>query len=388
MKTLLFVIEHLDTGGAERSLVDLLQNLDYSKYDVDLLLFQKKGAYFNELPQQVHAHYLSISRAFGPITECIKSALINHDVFSIAFRLVYKLSTLFGRQNLRWARFLFKGLKSEYDCAIAYRNSICLDFVAYTFKSKKKYCWWHTGIMDLQEESRKQMEKVFLQMTKIVAVSKTAEEIVKVSFPSVADRTVVIPNMVSVEAIKKKAKEYSVEKDYSRINLVSVGRLSPEKNMELCIDVAEILRMRGIQFFWVLIGCGEEQKSIAARIDNAGLSDCMTMKGELNNPYPYVCAADIYVHPSLVESQGLAILEAMALSIPVVVVESRGPKEFIKNGIDGIITKNSAFEVASKIIELIENSKKREILSHNAASVLNQYQASNTIAQFDLLCEG
>ena len=118
--------------------------------------------------------------------------------------------------------------------------------------------------------------------------------------------------------------------------LCSVGRFSPEKNMAICPEIGKKLQEKGVDFVWYLIGDGDQLDEVKAEVVKLGLDDLFVFTGQITSPYPYVAAADIFIHPSLVESQGIAILEAMALRTPVVVVNSGGPREYIKPGENGV----------------------------------------------------
>lgn len=85
--------------------------------------------------------------------------------------------------------------------------------------------------------------------------------------------------------------------------------------------------------------------------------------GKLPNPYPYIQSADLLFHPSLVESQGLTILEAMAIGTPVVVVESAGPKEFVEDGVNGMMVAAKVVDATDAIKALQSDEKTRKELS-------------------------
>ena len=97
------------------------------------------------------------------------------------------------------------------------------------------------------------------------------------------------------------------------------------------------------------------------------------MTGRLTNPYPYIQSADLLFHPSLVESQGLTILEAMALGTPVVVVESAGPKEFVENGRNGILIAPDVDEAVREVSSLYYNEEKRKTILTNASRTIQKF---------------
>ena len=84
-KNILFINGHLDVGGCERSLVDVLKNIDYSKYNVDLLLLEHKGDYIEEVPKEVEVKLYSLDDAFGPLLSSLSKAVKQKDWFSFFF---------------------------------------------------------------------------------------------------------------------------------------------------------------------------------------------------------------------------------------------------------------------------------------------------------------
>lgn len=123
--------------------------------------------------------------------------------------------------------------------------------------------------------------------------------------------------MLDAEAIRLKA-AYSPYTD-DMLHIVSVGRLAPEKHFENIIPTARALKDAGIDFTWHVIGEGAERAKLEMLIAEHALKDHVILEGSKTNPYPYIRYADLFVHPSYVESQGLTVLEAMALGVPCVV---------------------------------------------------------------------
>ena len=387
MKNILFINGHLNAGGCERSLVDLLRHFDYTKYQVDLLLLEGTGDYLDEIPPQVNVRLCSLDRAFGPLPECVASAIRSRDWFSLWFRFVYLLSSFLGKKCLKWAKGCFTGLQKRYDAVIAYRPGICTDFAAYIVPADIKISWWHHGAFTYSERQARDVNLAYAYMDKIVAVSRSSAEIVREHFSNARDKVCVIPNMISGDELEEKAKEDALqgEADCGVLRLVSVGRMEPEKNMQICVEVGKLLSAEGFSFRWTLVGDGQESQAIHERIEEFGLEDCFCMTGRLKNPYPQIEAADILVHPSIVESQGLTILEAMALSKPVVVVESEGPKEFIRSGSNGILVKNEAKAIADAIIHIVKDDGLRNKLAAEGKKTAGLFDPEHVMAEIEKL---
>lgn len=148
-KKILFINGHLDSGGCERSLIDVLKKLDYKKYEVDLLLLEHTGDYLEEVPEEVNIKVYSLDNAFGRLVPCLVRAIRKKDWFSFWFRVEYICGTKVSRHFMVCMRKLFKDLRKSYDIVIAYRPGICTELAAFTFQANKKISWWHHGEMNL-----------------------------------------------------------------------------------------------------------------------------------------------------------------------------------------------------------------------------------------------
>lgn len=386
---ILFINGHLDVGGCERSLVDLLKNINYGKYEVDLLLLEHLGDYINEVPEKVNVILYSLDHAFGKWTSCLLAAVKKHDWFSFFFRIYYMLGMKVNKYFFRQLRKLFRKLKHNYDIVIAYRPGICTELAAFTFQAAKKISWWHHGCMNLDENSIALLDKAYQRIDFIVVVSLSSALLLTKNFPNVKSKISVIPNMVIAVDLHYKANRY-VPKEFqnAKFKIVSVGRMVPEKNMSLCPYVAENLKKKGIDFRWILVGDGSEMSTVSSLINKLHLESNMLTVGKKSNPYPYIADADLMVHPSLVESQGITILESMALETPVIAVISDGPKEFIKTGINGYLTQDNVTEIAQIIELLYQNKALRVTIAENALTDVRQFGNEEIMNKFERLLGG
>lgn len=382
MKKILFINGHLNTGGVERSLVDVLQHIDYSKYDVSLLLFQGSGEYAKEIPAEVNLNIYDTTDAYGPLLNAIVKNLFKGRWFLLSYRII---TQFLGLRNLSW---IIPSLQEHYDVAIAYRSGICTDILVENIKCKNKISWWHHGEMNTTNIEQQILYSEYKKIQHIVAVSESSGKLIKQHFPSITEKLSIIPNMLCTETIIQKALQNSIYTFLSgpeKLHLVSVGRLSPEKNMRFCILVAKYLKEMSIPFEWILIGDGEEHAAIKEEIRESNLDNIIRMTGALSNPYPIMKSADILFHPSLVESQGLTILEAMALGTPVICVKSAGPSEFITNEENGIIINNGVREAVEAITRLYKDAQLRKSIAVKAHHTLNAYKPEKIIHQIEKL---
>lgn len=365
LKKLLFINGHLNPGGVERALADILRNLDYSKYEVDIVLLEELGAYRSELPEQVNVRLIDLHNTYGSLPKALLRCVLKRDWLCLKMRLLFLLCKHIDNRLLKYAKsWLFKDM--HYDVAVGFRPGICTDLVAFAAESDKKLTWWHHGEYSLSEAEDRSYKQSCAQMNHVVAVSNGCAQFLKEQMPENADKITVIPNIVPVEEIKCKAEMFAYPVDRSKTQIVSVGRLSPEKHMENCIYVASQLLLNGVKDFqWTFVGDGPEQQHLKDIVNENNLQNYVVFVGNQSNPYPYIKNAELLVHPSYVESQGLVILEAMALGVPCVVTKSIGPCEFIEDGKNGVLAEPSAVALTEKVLEMLRDQALYERIKQN-----------------------
>ena len=263
----------------------------------------------------------------------------------------------------------------EYDCVVGFRPGIASELAAYAVNSKKRVTWWHHGEFNMSAQQAKDYMNVCRRMDQIVVVSKGCVDFLKKQFPNFENKMVVIPNMLDIEAIQQKADEYlPFEKKDGVFDFVSVGRLSPEKHFENIICLAKsIVEMGNRDCRWFIVGDGSERTFLEKLIRENNLIKQVILVGSKSNPYPYMKNADYVVHTSYVESQCLAVLEAMSLGKICVVTESIGPKEFAIDGDNCILVEPNLKSLEKGIEKILENQLKFCNIELSAVKTAKEY---------------
>lgn len=361
-KTLLFINGHLNTGGVEKALLDILTHLDYNKYEVDLLLTEKLGDYAAQLPPQVNVLLRSLEGTYGSLPKVMRNCVRNHDWFSLKMRLIFLLMRYFGNERIRLTNKLLTGGKA-YDCVIGFRRGICTQIAAHAVNSKRRITWWHHGSVNVDTASYLAEVRNF---DKIVAVSEGCRNMLAEAMPSLEDRLVTIHNMLDTDAVRKKAEAFRPYAENGVFHIVSVGRLVPEKHFDNAIYAARQLKDRGVAFQWHLVGDGVLRDALRQKAKDMGVTDCFIFEGNQVNPYPYMKYADLFVHPSYVESFGIVVTEALALGVPCVVTENTGVMDFLIDGKNALLTEQSPESLTEKVEQVINNRELYESLKTNS----------------------
>lgn len=367
MKKILFVMPSLRTGGAERSLVNLLCELPPDTYEIDLLLFKKIGAFLLQIPSYVNIldQPFALKRLYAPVLKTGRYMLVK--VIGNGLSKVLKRGV--GEQKAFVWEYFYKHfigkLGGEYDVAIGYLGGETTYYIVDKVNAKRKIHWVHSDYRASRMPKKYDLE-LFKKVNVVVTVSKGCLEILKKEFPEFMDKFCCIENITSSVVIKKQAEEF-YPKEYIGIQniLLSIGRLSEEKGFDMAIKAAAKMKKEGIRFRWFILGSGSLKNKLTNQIRREQVSDVVTLLGARVNPYPYIKNCDIFVQPSRYEGKSVVIDEAKIMAKPIVVTSYPTVDYQIKNGRDGIIVGMTPSDIANGIKLLLSNSdKRRQIEQH------------------------
>ncbi len=384
MKKILFVINNLKCGGAEKALISLLETIDYSKLDVDLLLFKQEGIFMSKIPSQVNL--LMEPENYKYFDMSVKKAvkgLIKKGKFNIALARILSLyvfktekSRVVVEQKVwKYLSMAFTKLDTEYDVAIGYLEKNPIYFCVDKVKAKKKIGWIHNDYEKLGMD-KKIDNKYFSKLDYVFTVSEECLKVLKMVFPQYDRKFRLMHNIVSEKTIKKLSLEEISDIDFNNknINIISVGRLNYQKGFELAIEACSILKEKGYNIKWNIVGEGEERSNLENLINKFELEENFNLLGIRENPYPYIKKSDIYVQPSRFEGKSIAIDEAKILNKPIVVTNFSTAKDQIINNKNGIITEMNSKSLANEIERIIcdEKLKKKIILNLSNEKIGNE----------------
>lgn len=367
---ILFVIPSLRSGGAEKSLITLLSLMDYEKYDVDLLSFRRDGLFYDKIPQQVNV--IKGTEDYEMFDGSAKAAMIyflkKGKVLSAVERLKYTKNSI--SENERWEMLCnqLPSIEEKYDCAIGYLEGNASYFVADNIQAERKICYVHNDFKKLGLDKQKNRE-LFEKCDKVVTVSDVCLESLNDEFPDLCEKFIVIENITSPKIINEYANEEKpYEKDKGQFILTTVGRLAPQKAIDLAVKACAILKGKGYAFRWYHIGTGALKEEIEALISSLGVEDEFILLGERANPYPYIGQCDIYVQPSRYEGKSIAIDEAKCLCRPIVTTNFTTVADQIQNGVNGLVCEINENDIADKIETLFKDEDLRKTFSENLAN--------------------
>lgn len=359
-KRILFLIHDLQCGGAERVLVNLVNNLDQEKYDITVQTLFDVGMLRNKLNANIH--YIG--------------------GFKKMFRGNVAITKLFTPKQL--CKML---IKDDYDLIISYLEGQCARILsAY---EGKKIAWIHTFFRNEQEASSAfkniaEAKDSYNKFDKIVCVSKTVQE----QFDSIFelnDKTEVIYNVIDTESILTKSKERQnlIHPNDDYFNIVASGKLCNSiKGFDRLIRIHKTLLDDGIKNKVFIIGEGEDKSKLESLIDELNVSETVTLTGFIENPFCYVANADMFVCSSHKEGYSTAVTEALILGIPVISTEVSGARELINNGC-GIVCDNDEETLYNAIKQALTDKALLEEYKQKAKLRSEQFSMQKSIEDFE-----
>lgn len=375
-KRVLFIMPSMFIGGAERSILGLLEAIDYTKYDVTLFLYRHEGEFMQFIPQQVHV--LPEIDRYRTFDVPIKSLLLSRKWLFGAARLLSKAAIVMhtrvsGEKHGIWmsmqytSRFLqplLPPIPGEYDVGIMFLG--VADTLIRKVNTLKKLAWCHTDYSTLFPDRKKDLE-TYGNVDYVVHVSPDCAKAMLNLYPQLSDKTMVLENVLATHFIKKQAEEgiSDMNRDGSGHLLLSIGRFCEAKNFDNVPDICRRLRESGLNIKWYLIGYGGDEPLIRQRIAEAGMQEHVVILGKKSNPYPYIKACDLYVQPSRYEGKCVTVREAQMLGKPVVITDYATAPSQLEDGVDGVVVPMDNAGCAEGIAQLLRDPLRMEMLSRN-----------------------
>lgn len=328
-------------GGAERALVEVLNRIDYQRYDVTLFLLYRVGVFLDRVPKEVHFKQESFGRFFPGY--------------------IGRLSIRLGWRNLLLRRCAKRVFANErYDTIISFMESGPAKFHSYIIGSgTRNISWVHCDMYNNHYSTLffrffRQERRFYDSVDDVVFVSNDS----KMQFEKLfrLDKGRVIHNIVDQKAICRLAAEPLEELQRRTFTFVNVGSLKHIKRQDRIIEVAALLKARGYDAdFWIL-GEGILEKELKAYASSLDVADRVHFLGFKSNPYPYIAAADAFLLTSDSEGFSLVVAEAMCLGKAVISTSTVGPKEILDNGRYGILTGFYSQEISDAAASLMKDS--------------------------------
>lgn len=333
-KKIAVVFNRMIVGGAEKALLSFLDALDKEKYDITLFTLNDKGAYFDEIPDDVTIKFTQFADSKKYFWDCVKKLKFFKVLNAVYCRCMIRLCRdeykKFSYTMRSYPRFAEK-----YDCALAYKmNFEDTATVIWRIHADKKCAIMHSDIDSVKATTDK-FVLLLLLLDKIFCVSESCRNTLNKAYPMYKSKTVVMYNQFPSRQIINLS-NYDIQ-PLAHTALLTVGRLSPEKGQQMIPAAARMLLDAGYDIHWYLVGDGPLREEVEREIEKYGVSDRVILLGTQSNPYPYIKNCDIYVQPSFSEGYCTTTMEAKILQKPIVTTDAPGMREQFVSGENGLI---------------------------------------------------
>ncbi|MGN0420496.1 MAG: glycosyltransferase [Acetatifactor sp.] len=372
MKKFFFCINTLSRAGAETALLEFMRRLAEKGYEIDLLVITGIGEMAEELPKGVRL----LNREYAPVSilseegrrllkkRIVRAALSRGNLFRQLPSLTVNLLGMIrkGRilpDKLLW-RLLSQGADETtevYDCAVAYIEGGATYYVADRVQAKKKAAFFHVDY-GKAGYTPKLDRGCYDRFDSIYAVSDEVRDSFLRVYPQYREKTFVFHNLLNREGILRKARcAGGFSDDYSGKRILTIGRLTAQKCLEVSIRAMKLLAEQGVEARWYVLGEGDQRDKLERLIAASQLEERFYLLGAVDNPYPYLQQADLYVHASGFEGKSIAIQEAQILGKAILVSDCNGNREQVVSGADGEICPLSAEAVIAAIRRMLSDEE-------------------------------
>lgn len=364
---ILFLINNLGGGGAERVLVNLVNHMDYSKYDITVKTIFDVGVNRQFLNEKItyKSVFKKMPRGNSYIAKLLPSLLLNKII-----------------------------IKEEYDIVIAYMHGMATKILSCSSSSAKKIAWLHVDMKHEKSLSRtfwnkKHIKKTFGKYNAIVGVSQTVIDSFE-DLTGIKDRTYIKYNTNDISFIRDKSKELINDwmPNPNVINIYSIGRLVSQKGFDRLLIAHNELITKGIEYNLYIFGNGEEKERLKRYIKDNNLENTVFLMGFKDNPYKYISKLDLFVCSSRHEGLSTAMSEAFILGIPVLTTKCSGAEEIVgSNSEYGLLVENNTQGIQNGMEKLLTSNKLLNHYKEKSKERSSFFSVENTVMEVENLID-
>lgn len=381
-KKVLFYNGSLRMGGIERVLVEVLQNLDRSNLDIDLVIedgIRSLNVFEKDIPKDIKLYYLKPEKIIKK-TDFYRQNRKN-PFYKIMYNLMMAYEGYVKKENLK------KIVKDKhYDVVIDFDMGLSkqIDLI----NAKKKIAWVHSSIEKwyVKDSRIKRLGERLKKYDKIVTICDAMKESTEKLYPFLKNKMIRIYNPFNFERIIEYSKEKvgeNLKEYYEKDFIVSVMRLTENsKDFDTLILGFKLAKEKGVKEKLYILGDGSDRDKIEEKIKKEGMEKEIILLGNVKNPYPWIKKAKILVHSSRFEGLPTVLLEGLILDKIVISSDCpTGPREILENGEIGYLYNVGDYrKLGELIVKNLENSDidldliRERILKYSKDVVIKEYE--------------
>lgn len=372
MKKILFVINNLDGGGAEKILLETVKYLDKKKFDINVMTILNRGIYIDEINKLCKYEYIFPNLFKGKF---------NKLYYSIILRIL-KFTPL------KFQHIFYK--EKKYDYVIAFLEGASTKLVS-SMNCKKKLAWVHVDPINLPNSTKSYInlksESISYNMfEKIICVSSDVKSNFIKKY-NIKKNVYFNMNILNENIIKEKSIEYTPKEINKNLtNIVTIGRLAKQKNYSSLIEACFLLKKDNIVNYQLfIIGQGEEYNLLYNKIKEYNLEKNIKLLGFKKNPYPYIVNANFVVCSSIAEGFSTFITESLILKRVVLTTDCAGMRDMLGDSKYGIICQHNVLDLYSNMKLLLEDNSTLKYYEEKAKERSEYFNIDDRINEFENL---
>lgn len=339
---ILFFMETIDGGGAEKVLRNLVNNMDQQRFDITVqTIFPDEGAALLASGIRYRAMYPARTRA----TEW-------------SFRLETALGLAYPLR-----------MRSDYDIECAYLECGATKVLAGSTNRKAvKLAWVHCDLQKAMKDPvgfATKTKKYYQKYDRVVCVSDLGQQSFRELFGQEI-QTVIVHNTVDCEEILQNAQVPTGDLPEEPL-VVSLGRLAEPKCYLRLLKAHKRLLKEGLAHRLLILGEGPDRKMLESFIRENALGDTVSLPGFKTNPYPYLKAADMLACSSIYECFSTFVTEGLILGKPIVTTDVSGMRELLGDSEYGLITRVEDEDFYEGMKKMLLDETLRDSYAHKAS---------------------
>lgn len=320
-RKILFFLESLGGGGAEKVLSTIVKHIDAQRYDVTVCVITAGGKYDEEVATHVH----------------LRSLLKNAEAYCGVEKFLYKLKyhLIYDWLSPGWVYKLL--IPHNNDVEIAFVEGFATKILSCSTNSKaKKIAWVHCDLKSqpwpIQQgiyKDKTEEADAYRRYQQVVCVSQQVEQVMRNHYGLSNTMTIYNP-LDSEEIVQLSKQECPFRVDAAKFNIISVGRLERVKGFDKLISIIRNIREKGFDAHLWIVGEGSQADALNSLVGEIEMKEYITFTGFMKNPYSLMSQMNLFVCSSRTEGFSLVIAEALLLGLSVVSMNCAGPQELIR----------------------------------------------------------
>jgi glycosyltransferase involved in cell wall biosynthesis len=342
-KKILILIPSLVGGGAERTLVNILNHFKKEDcFDITLAVVAYVGTYKNEIPENIK------------VVPLFKNNTV--------VRILAFLQKKFGF-NYFFKKKVEKNISESYDTAISFLDGNFTDLLFFLPNVRKRITWVHSSYesnMNFYKFYKKKtyrdlvIKNRYSKLDSIIFVSKDAKNEFINLFGTYKEMPIIY-NLLDESSIREKANLTIIQPKNKPFHFIAVGSYYPVKGYDKLIDAAKILKVKQLDFKIDIYGKGFLKETLQNQIQELGLEKHVSLNDFVKNPYPLIASTDVFMMTSVSEAMPMALCEAMLLGKPTLVTNCSGCREVVGYGEFGLMVEQTPQAIAEGMEKYIFN---------------------------------